>query len=145
MLKFLLLFVLSSWQLVHACSCAEWGDPAEMLKDSDGAFLVIPANDSVRIGRSEEWGEDLMETEFSVIRSYKGPRSNSVSIRSVRDTGGNCGMSFVENESIWLIFTYLENGVHHSNGCMVSGAQSDEDIAFIRALNSHSKDQDETF
>ena len=145
MFKFLFLFVLSSWQLVHACSCAQWGSPAEMLKDADGAFLVIPANDSVSIGRDNEWGEDLMETTFSVIRSYKGPRSNAINVRSVKDTGGNCGMSFVENESIWLIFTYQENGVHHSNGCMVSGAQSDEDIAFIRGLNGLLKDQDETF
>lgn len=145
MIKFLFLFVFSSWQLAHACSCAEWGSPAEMLKDSDGAFLVIPESDSVSIGRDEEWGEDIMETKFSVIRSYKGPEANLVSIRSVRDTGGNCGMSFVKNESIWLIFTYQENGVHHSNGCMLSGAQSDEDIAFIRGLNSLSKDQAETF
>jgi hypothetical protein len=145
MKAFLSLVFLLGLKSALACSCMQWSSPKEMLSEADGAYLVIPAADSVSLGRDNDWGEDLMETRFSVIRAYKGQNKDLISIRSVKNTGGNCGMTFIENDRIWLMFTYLEDGKQYSNSCLLSGVQSREALAFIRELNLLARGPAETF
>lgn len=139
-MKILKMITLSTFfisQSIYACSCMQWGSAKEMLMSFDAAFLAIPSEASQTIGRDEDWGEDLMETKFSVVKSFKGKKLSTVALRSIRDSGANCGLDFQKDDRLWLIFaTKEEDGTYSANSCTISGLYSTEDRAFLRELNS---------
>lgn len=139
-MKFLKMITLSTFfisQNIYACSCMEWGSAKEMLLSFDAAFLAIPSEASQVIGRDEDWSEDLIETKFSIVKNFKGKKLSTVALRSVRDTGANCGLDFQKDDRLWLIFaTKEEDGTYSANSCTISGLYSADERAFLRDLNS---------
>lgn len=122
-------------QSIYACSCMEWGSAREMLMSFDAAFLAIPSQTSETIGRDEEWGEDLIETKMTVVRGFKGTKGSSVALRSIRDSGANCGLDFRKDDRLWLIFaSYEEDGTLSANSCTISGLYNEQELRFLREL-----------
>jgi hypothetical protein len=91
----------------HACSCAVSGSPAEALDRADAVFAGEVV--SVRVGRSSLLtysSADPVSVKFNVSRVWKGPRSDTITIKTVRSEV-SCGYEFEEGRKYVV---YARNG-----------------------------------
>ena len=91
----------------HACSCADSGSPAEALARADAVFAGEVV--SVRVGRSSMLtysSADPVSVTFNVSRVWKGPRSDTITIRTVRSEA-SCGYEFEKGRKY---IVYVRNG-----------------------------------
>jgi hypothetical protein len=91
----------------HACSCAVSGSPAEALARADAVFAGEVV--SVRVGRSSLLSyssADPVSVKFNVSRVWKGPRSDTITIKTVRSEV-SCGYEFEEGRKYVV---YARNG-----------------------------------
>ena len=102
----------------YACSCEEWDNANEMLKNADAVMLAMPSEDSNSIG-SSDFGP-LMKTGMKIIRKYKGKYKKFFYLFVESDNSAACGTSFKKNDGMYLIFAYQKDGKYYSDICNLS-------------------------
>ena len=91
----------------HACSCANSGSPSEALGRADAVFAGEVV--STRVRRAHLLGyssADPVSVKFNVSRVWKGPRSDTITIKTVRSEA-SCGYEFEEGRKY---IVYVRNG-----------------------------------
>lgn len=96
----LLLSSFQSW----ACSCMEWEDTKQMLKEADSVVLAVPTKDSEFFSQGE-FGP-MVKTEMKIVKKYKGRYSKLFYLVSDKGDGANCGLDFKKHSGLFLIFGY---------------------------------------
>lgn len=129
-------FLLSA-QAAFACSCDEWGTPAEMLKRNHAVFLGVASSDSVRVGYDPDiGGGPLMRTKFSVIKGFKNVPGKVVYIRGVQADGANCGADFKKDDGLWLVLAFKNSQDKlETSSCALNKINNESSYKFLRELN----------
>jgi hypothetical protein len=100
---------------VMACSCAMM-DFDEAIATADVA-VVGTAVASAPAG-GDDFGEAILTT-WEISRSRDPLGTDAIAIRSVKDSGANCGISFTSGEP-WLVLAYRGEQGLETNGCMMN-------------------------
>ena len=100
---------------VMACSCA-MADFDEAIATADVAVVGTAVASSPAGG--DEFGEAVLTT-WEISRSRDRLGTDSIAVRSVKDSGANCGISFASGER-WLILAYRAEQGLETNGCMMN-------------------------
>ena len=91
----------------HACSCVDSGSPSEALGRADAVFAGEAT--AVQVW-SRSWpiisSADRVSVRFDVNRIWKGPRSDTITIKTVRSEV-SCGYEFEEGRKY---IVYVRNG-----------------------------------
>ena len=138
-MKALILLVSLFLGNAYACSCAEWGTAAEILKEVDVAFVgtyvkgVIIPTDAQEANR---------KTTFKVNRAFKPRpmRTNKSIVRSTRGDGANCGTYFGRGGR-YLILGYKDaSGNIYTDDCSTRVVRNTpEMIALLLEFEAASK------
>lgn len=97
--KVALIAVVAFWLHVSApsaaaCSCVEFS-PAQAFERADSVFVGEVVSFNIRSGLFGQSSVDPSTVEFSVSEVWKGPRQETLTIRSVRSEA-SCGYEFQE-------------------------------------------------
>jgi len=93
----------------HACLCASSGSPREAMAEVDAVFfgkVVATQTPGPRL-RNGEWvisSADPMTVEFDVIRVWKGPIRQNLSVQTERYEA-SCGFGFKEGRR-YIVYAY---------------------------------------
>ena len=114
---------------VTACSCA-----MRELEEAIATADIAIVGTAVRVepfGR-DDIGEAVMTT-WAVEGSRDAIATGELPIRSVADTGANCGASFAIGQR-WLVLAYGSEGTVETNGCMQNRRLDTEDAEAEAAI-----------
>ena len=114
---------------VTACSCA-----MRELEEAIATADIAIVGTAVRVepfGR-DDIGEAVMTT-WAVEGSRDAVATAELPIRSVADTGANCGASFAVGQR-WLVLAYGSEGTVETNGCMQNRRLDTEDAEAEAAI-----------
>ena len=117
---------------VMACSCA-MTDFNEAVSTADVAIVGTAV--SAEAAGNDEFGEGALLTTWEVTRSRDPLGTASIAIRSVNDSGANCGISFGSGER-WLVVAYRGEQGLETNGCMHNRRLDGSDPEMERAVAS---------
>lgn len=104
-----LLIPLALPKLAHACSCAPSGSPKEAMAEANAVFfgkVVAIRTPGPRL-RNGEWvisSADPMTVEFDVVRVWKGPIRQNLSVQTERYEV-SCGFGFKEGRR-YIVYAY---------------------------------------
>ena len=100
---------------VMACSCAATSFD-EAIATADVAVVGVAVSSEPAGG--DELGEAVLTT-WELSRSRDPLGTDAIAIRSVKDSGANCGISFASGER-WLVLAYRGEQGLETNGCMMN-------------------------
>jgi hypothetical protein len=100
---------------VVACSCA-MTEFDEAIATADVAVVGVAVASAPAGG--DELGEAVLTT-WQLSRSRDPLDTDAIAIRSVKDSGANCGISFASGER-WLVLAYRGEQGLETNGCMMN-------------------------
>jgi hypothetical protein len=118
---------------VMACSCAA-AEFDEAIAAADVAVVGVAV--SAQPAGGDELGEAVLTT-WQLSRSRDALGTDAIAIRSVKDSGANCGISFASGER-WLVLAYRGEQGLETNGCMMNrrldGSDPDAEIVVASML-----------
>jgi len=99
---------------VMACSCA-MTDLDEAVATADVA--IVGTAIAAEAASNDEFGQGALLTTWELSRSRDPLGTDAIAIRSVKDSGANCGISFGSGER-WLVLAYRGEQGLETSGCM---------------------------
>jgi hypothetical protein len=100
---------------VVACSCA-MTEFDVAIADAEVAIVGVAVSSEPAAG--DELGETMLTT-WQLSRSRDPLDTDAIAIRSWKDSGANCGISFASGER-WLVLAYRGEQGLETNGCMMN-------------------------
>src|SRR5918995_4138129 len=98
-----------------ACSCA-MTEFDVAIADAEVAIVGVAVSSEPAAG--DELGETMLTT-WQLSRSRDPLDTDAIAIRSWKDSGANCGISFASGER-WLVLAYRGEQGLETNGCMMN-------------------------
>lgn len=119
--KSLIILVLASFYSLSsfACSCVEWTDARQMMKEADTVVLAVPSEDSQYFGEGEF--APMVKTGMKVVKKYKGKYSKFFYLISDKGDGANCGLMFNKYDGLYLIFGYKHSNEYYASSMCDTG------------------------
>jgi hypothetical protein len=117
---------------VMACSCAAT-DFNEAVATAD--LAIVGTAIAAEPASNDEFGQGALLTKWQLSRSRDPLGTDSIAIRSVKDSGANCGISFGSGER-WIVLAYRGEQGLETNGCMQNRRLDGSDPEMESAVDS---------